>query len=366
MPTRRMSEQTMREALDLVEECVAEGFVIGGYPSAVEEAARRAVKNGIARTTSAFGTRYRRAIDRLGAPEAPAPLPDLIIPEFPEEDVPIEEIIAHQKKRFEKRLASHEAHTWFPVTVKDNKPIGILWFGDPHLDDNGCDWTTLTQHTELCRTTDGLYGANIGDTTNNWAGRLIKLYANQDASVKTARRMAEWFMVSSGVRWLIWIIGNHDAWGDGAEILARMGKNFGTRKIVCHDWEARFSLDFPNGWKARNFAAHDFKGHSQWNPLHGPMKAGQMGEDADLYVCGHKHNAAYFQWENAARGGSMQHFVRVRGYKFMDDYARRGGYAEQRNGSGAVSIFRPDKQKVLVFPDVEEGADYLSFLRKTA
>lgn len=291
----------------------------------------------------------------------PPPEP-ITLPEFPDEDIPVEDIIALQCKRFEKRKASYDAHTWFSIQIRERKPIGILWFGDPHLDDNGCNWPVLRRHVTLCRETEGLYGANIGDSTNNWAGRLVQLYANQDTSVKTARRLAGWFMLESGVTWLIWLLGNHDLWGDGAAILAQMAKRHGTQKVVCHDWEARFSLQFPNGWEPRIFAAHDFKGNSIWNPLHGPMRAGQMGADADLYVCGHKHNAACFEFENADRG-RYQSFIRVRGYKFMDDYARRGGFPEQDNGCAILTIFDPEARSIATFPDVERGVEFLTMLR---
>jgi len=288
---------------------------------------------------------------------------EISMPEFPEHDVDIEEVIDHLSTRFNKRKASYAAHTWYPVTVRDNKPIGVLWFGDPHLDDNGCNWPVLRHHTDLCSNVEGLYGANIGDTTNNWAGRLVKLYANQDTSVQTARRLAEWFMLKSGVPWLVWIIGNHDAWGDGAEILARMGSQFGTQKVVCHDWESRFRLVFPNGWEPKIFAAHNFAGHSQWNPLHGPMKEGQMGQMADIYIAGDKHNWATFSFENASRGG-IQHFVRVRGFKFLDDYARHMGIAEQSRGCSIMTIFDPGTQNINVFEDVDAGAKYLKMIRE--
>lgn len=289
--------------------------------------------------------------------------PDIQLPNFPDEDIPIEQIIDLQAERFTKRMASHEAHTWFPVKIRDQLPIGIMWFGDPHLDDNGCNWPELRAHVNLCRDTEGLYGANVGDTTNNWAGRLVRLYAEQDTSVKTARRLAEWFMLHSGVSWLIWILGNHDAWGDGSAILAQMAKRHGTQKLICHDWEARFSLKFPNGWEPRIYAAHNFKGNSIWNPMHGPMREGQIGEDADLYVCGDRHTSGEFGFENVSRG-RYQRFVRVRGFKFMDDYARRGGFKEQREGCSALTIFDPDKRSISVYMDVEEGAEVLTYKRQ--
>jgi hypothetical protein len=290
------------------------------------------------------------------------PTSTIEFPEFPDEDIPVENIIDHLEERYKKRRASYDAHTWFEVRVKDKLPIGVLWFGDPHLDDNGTNWPLLKRHAALCASTEGLYGANIGDTTNNWVGRLQALYAKQDTSIKTARRLAEWFMLDSGITWIVWLLGNHDTWNDGAEILAQMGKKYGTKKVVCHDWEARFCLAFPNGWKPRIYASHDFKGNSQWNPLHGPMKEGQMGEDADIYVCGHKHNYATFKWENAKRR-SRQEFIRVRGYKEMDDYALRGGFPEQVAGTAVLTIFDPDDQTAISFDNIEKGVRFLEMLR---
>ena len=292
--------------------------------------------------------------------------PDIELPDFPSSDLPIDRIIDSMKERTTLRRASYEAHTWFPVTVNDKKPIGIMWFGDPHIDDDGCDWTMLSKHIELCKQ-PGVYGVNIGDTTNNWAGRLVKKYADQETSAKTASRLAEWLMLDAGIRWLVFLLGNHDAWGDGSAILAQMAKRHGTQKLVLHDWEARFSLNFINSSCAINiWAAHDFPGDSMWNPLHGPVKAARFGPDVHLLVCGHKHNWGISQWELADKGTSPV-MIRTRGYKFNDDYARRIGRTEQGSGSSIFTIINPqcsfEGGRILPFVDVEAGVDYLQFLR---
>lgn len=294
--------------------------------------------------------------------------PNLEFPDFPAHDLPIDRIIESMKERGALRRASYEAHTWFPVKVNDKKPIGIMWFGDPHIDDDGCDWTLLSKHIELCKQ-PGVYGVNIGDTTNNWAGRLVKKYADQETSAKTASRLAEWLMLDAGIKWLIWLLGNHDEWGDGSAILAQMAKRHGTQKLVLHDWEARFSLNFTNGQKINIWAAHDFPGDSMWNPLHGPVKAARFGPDVHLLVCGHKHHWGISQWELADKGISPV-MIRTRGYKFNDDYARRIGKTEQDSGSSIFTIINPlastPEGRIIPFVDVETGADYLQFLRGKA
>lgn len=316
---------------------------------------------GIPRST--LQSRLRAAEMRNIAADSPIPDSALEFPDFPVDDMPVEDLIDHAEKRFLIRAKSHAAHTWYKVKVNDTLPIGTMWFGDPHVDDNGCHWPTLTRHTRLCRDTKGLYGANIGDTTNNWSGRLAHLYANQDTSVKTARRYATWFMLEAGIHWLVWLVGNHDAWSGGDALLRELAKRYSTHELICHDWESRFILQFPNGHEFRIWAAHDFPGHSMWNPLHGPLRASQMSDQADLYVCGHKHNWGCFRYENADRG-IIQTVIRVRGYKFLDDYARRMGVIEQQTGCSILTIFDPDRGEVTAFEDIEAGVDFLTWLRK--
>jgi hypothetical protein len=295
----------------------------------------------------------------------PDPTGGLEFPDFPVADLPIDHIINTMAERSKLRKTSYEAHTWFPVKVNDKKPIGVMFFGDPHVDDDGCDWTLLKRDVAICQH-PGIYAVNIGDSTNNWAGRLIKKYADQETSAKTAARLAEWLMLDAGIKWMIFLLGNHDQWNDGAAILSQMAKRHGTQKLVLHDWEARFSLNFPNGTKVKVWTAHDFPGDSQWNPLHGPVKAARFGPDVDLLVCGHKHHWGVSQWELADKGTTPL-MIRVRGYKFNDDYARRIGKTEQKGGSSILAIIDPNattaEGRMMAFADVEKGADYLKFLR---
>lgn len=310
---------------------------------------------------SAFSKSIANYENKFGKPDESG----LEFPDFPIENVPFEDTLEQLAKRSEIRRESYRAHTWFPVKVKETKAIGTMWFGDPHIDDNGCDWGLLKRHVNLCNN-PGVYGVNIGDTTNNWIGRLLKKYADQDMSITVARQATEWLLLDSGVRWLIWLLGNHDTWNDGAEILAQMAKRHSTQKIIMHDWEARFSLNFPNGCKINVWAAHDFPGDSMWNPMHGPVKAARFGADTDLLVCGHKHNWGISQWELGDKGTTPT-MIRTRGYKFNDEYARRIGKVEQDEGAAIFTIINPHSKtkagRVMAFADVEQGVDYLQWLR---
>lgn len=291
------------------------------------------------------------------------------MPSFVDESEPIEEVIDRLTRNFERAKKANDARKWFPIKIRDNKPIGILFVGDPHLDDNGCHWPLLRQHIDIAKNTEGMFAVNIGDVGNDWGGRLIKKYADQDTSVHTARRLVEWFLLESGVPWLVWLHGNHQHMGDSSALHEQMNKRYGTHRVPMLDWEARFTLQFANGVEFRINAAHDFAGNSMWNPVHGVVKAAKFGNDIDVLVCGHKHNWAVSQWEQAEQGNAPL-MIRVRGYKHLDGFARRIGKYEQDEGQSILVVFDPNATtqaaRCQAFVDVGKGAEYLKWLRKNA
>lgn len=357
MPTPPVPEETVRARIAAYREAVAAGHTPIGEPVRAGQVSALRVASQKCKVDA---NQIRKAVEASGPKDAPAP----ILPAFPDDDLPAGELIEMMCKRFGKRSEAKQARLWFPIKIRENKPIGILWFGDPHVDDNGCNWPLLKRHTEIAASTEGLYGANIGDSTNNWVGRLTRLFANQDTSQDTARKLAKWLLTESGVKWLLWLIGNHDAWNDGATILRLMNRD---NRIPIEDWGAQFRLVFPNGFERRVWAAHNFSGHSMWNTLHGPQKAAHTKSHAHLYVCGHTHNWALHHEESASRDFTYW-LARTRGYKYIDSHAEHMGHASQDEGAAILSIFNPlastEAGSVLCFADVEQGADYLTWLRK--
>jgi hypothetical protein len=287
---------------------------------------------------------------------------NILNPEMPDDDISAEEIIQTMCKRFDKRKTAHEAKKWMEFKVDTDRPIALCVFGDPHIDDDGCNWPLLKEHINICKNTEGMYGMNIGDTHNNWVGRLVKEYANQNTSRGTAFKLIEWFFKESGVKWLIMLMGNHDSWNFGSESLGQIAKN------VCPmiDWRARFKLKFSNDRECLIDAAHDHPGHSQWNPLHAQQKASVMGGIAHVYIAGHKHIWGVSQHE-CSHTNRVYWLARARGYKHIDHYAEGLGFGNQKFGSSIVIVIDPkasEANMVRIFADVKEGADYLTYLRK--
>ena len=310
-------------------------------------------KGGIPHTT------YLRWLEREGK----ATKKEIVLPKFPEEDIEAEKILDHLEESYEQHAKYREAITWFPIKVKTDKPIGICWFGDPHLGNPGCNISLLRKDVRIVVSTPGLYGANIGDTVDNWGGRLTRLYAETTMTRTREQKHATWFLKDTNIPWLLWLMGNHE-FMDGAfeaHIKATNGN-----VIPMMDWRARFILEFANKRAIRVDASHDFKGHSMWNEMHALDRAAiTEGSAADLFVAGHRHT-----WGLKVRelpDNTVTTLVRVRGYKHIDTFADRHGFVNQINGSSVVTVLDPHARSpvelVRAFADVEEGADYLRWKR---
>jgi len=244
--------------------------------------------------------------------------------------------------------------------MNTDEPIGLLWLGDPHIDDNHCDWDALREHLDIINNYDGVYGCSLGDQQNNWVGRLGRLYGEQDTSHKTAWKLVEWLIQEMNP--MILIGGNHDMWSGAGDPLKWIAESH----TVFENWEARIALKFPNKRECKIFVAHDMAGHSQWNPLHAQTKTAKFRSHAHLYISGHKHNWALGQIELVEEERTAW-LARARGYKYHDTYAFVKGFEQQKFGQAIMQVIDPTNPSevswVQCFADPQEGADYLQYRR---
>ena len=321
--------------------------------------------NAAGMSRSTFQSRLRTAELRgITAQKPMLETESLIFPDLPSSELPAEQLIDQACARFTGHLAAREARRWMEIKVKSNKPIGVCFMGDPHIDNNGCNWPLLRRDIKVLEETPGMYAVNIGDLTDNWVGRLVRLYADQEMSKKQAWKLAKYLMRDSGIKWLCHLLGNHDAWNDGPYLIKANAQPM----VPVEDWQSRFQIAFPNGQKVRVHAAHDFPGSSIWNPQHGPQKAAMLMEQADIYACGHKHTWAINEGENAQRD-FVYWLIRARGYKFIDSYSDQLGYGSQKFGASITAIIDPSAggpRRIRCFSDLEEAAEFLKWKRNVS
>lgn len=286
-------------------------------------------------------------------PEAPA----FTAPSIPPAHEPVTDMIERRKAAFLRKRAAADAKRWMRFEIHDAEPFGLMFVGDPHADDDGCDLPTLERHLALMGNTPGLFGVGMGDWTNNWCGRLQRLYAEQGTTASDAYRFAEWMLKRPG--WLLLLRGNHDMWSGAGDPLRWM---VGGAPMV--DWSAQFEVACGEAaWRVE--AAHDFPGSSMWNKNHALLKRAKLvGQESDIYVAAHRHTFALHE-EQDEYTGRVSWLGRVRGYKALDSYAHVSGFGQQQDrGQSIVAVCTPADRRMRCFSDAEEGADYLRFLRR--
>ena len=282
---------------------------------------------------------------------------------LPETDEPIGEWLDRRSRAFDRRQARRKAEAWLPIAIPEHRgrPFGVAFFGDMHADNPDCNIPLLRADLSAVASTAGMFGVHVGDGTDNWVGRLMSKFAESETTQKQARRLIQHILHKAGVDWLAWIGGNHDKWNEGLAILGLLAGD----SFYLPFWEAKLELRCGRE-KFRVHVAHDFRGHSDWNITHGPLKAAYKGSVADLYVCGHKHDWGIQQFEIAGHG-RVVHAARARGYKWADDYATEHGFQSASHGAGIVAIFDPREKnparRIMLVPDIQHGCAILAALR---
>ena len=278
-----------------------------------------------------------------------------------DESEDLEGLKERRRKEWERKKSS--TPEILNVSVRIDGPIGLLFMGDPHVDDPGTNFPLLERHVDIINKTPGLFAANLGDISNNWIGRLAALYEHQATTSEEAWRLTEWLVTA--VDWLYIVGGNHDLWSGSGDPIRWMIKN---SEIVYRAHQVRIALKFPNKKTVRINTRHDFPGHSMWNTVHGLVKAASMGHRDHVLAAGHKHTSGYGMVKDPLTG-LISHVVRCAGYKELDEYAAKLGLADVNMFASAIAVINPiyedsDPRLVTMFFEPEAAADYLTWLRK--
>ena len=324
-------------------------------------------KFGYGKASEEYGQSYQRLYYLYHKEEKPeeevAHPPPFHIDSLPDDEPSADELIQRALDTWRRKKIHHDASSIIPVQCKESGPFGIAFVGDPHIDDMGCNWEALLHDLKMMREANML-GICVGDITNNWVGRLMKKYADQETTRKQAIKLIEWFFKGCGVHWLAIIGGNHDIWNtDGGDVNQFM---FRQEAGVYKNHGVRLKIQMPNNINFKVNCRHDYTGHSQWNEAHAMSKAARFGDD-DVYVAGHRHNSAY-QMIKRHETGRIAHAVRVSGYKEIDDFAEQKGFRDHTIFRSMVFIVDPTQTDPLRFCkpvfDMEEAKEEILWKKK--
>lgn len=368
MPTPRMSERDIRATFEAVAALVATGqYYLDDKDHAHQKSAmQKAAKSlGVSHTT--VQRRISEGIRRFGynvEDFIPAPV------SVPQDDdlPPAAEVIARSISH-NARYIEQSRRKWRRRIMVRPEPFAIAFVGDPHLDNAGHDAEAM--HADLALlAAAGVRCIQMGDLLDFFHknGKLAGKQAANPITVKEAMSVARHVVRDSGVKWDAQILGNHDAWAEDewAMMVAEWARQAPHPHKVYY-WMTELTYDWGDG-QFTVLAAHDFKGSSIYNPLHGNMKRALEDGTADLYASAHRHNAAKADMPNEFRGRNYWH-CRVAGYKAADAFAFRGGFpqAEHNEGRSAVAVINPISEsrdgKCRLFFDIAEGIEWRETLR---
>jgi len=306
--------------------------------------------------------RSRLIIARASQIDVPAQKPFETDP-IPDELPSAEDLLNRRSKQFHKKKEAKVARHLIRVKVTMRGPIGLAFVGDPHVDDDGTDIDMLREHVRIINRTDALLPLGIGDYSNNWVGRLARLYGQQSLGAAEAWVLVEWLV--KAVDWLVLISGNHDAWSGDGDPIKWMAK---AARVSYESNGARLGLTLPCGRMIRVNARHDFSGRSQWNTAHGVAKAAQLGWRDHILTAGHTHVSG-IQVVRDPMSGLISHALRIGSYKVLDRYADEKGLPNQTFTICPVVVVRPqfaddDNRLLTTFFEPETAALFLTWLRK--
>lgn len=349
MVTPATPESALREALQALEDAAGNA-----------SAAARAL--GIPRPT--LQSRLQAA-ERAGiTPRKPAD--ELDIPQAPDPSEPIADLIARKAAQFQREEAARSFNKLIRIGVKQRGPVVIAAVGDPHVDSDRCDIGALIHDMQVIGRTPGMYALHLGDLTDNWVGRLGRLYAHSSTKASDGIRLAEHIFQLAPP--LAVVAGNHDLWNEGMSWLTFCLRQGTVDAKVVQAHGARIELAFPGGQSLRIHARHDFPGHSQYNPNHGLAKEHLFGFRDHINIAGHKHIDAVSA--SPSPDGYVHWAFRVSGYKAFDDYAAQIN-AKEMKMAGTVALLldveaRNKAEIVKPFWCLDAAADYLNWARKRA
>lgn len=245
------------------------------------------------------------------------------------------------------------------------RPFRLKVFGDPHLDDDGCNFELFERHWLEMNATSGVYGVCVGDWFNNWLRALGHLWKDTTTPPSDAWLCLEHLMEERGDALIAACSGNHDDWTQGpADPVDLLMKKYG---VIYRKGAVRVALGF-NGLPPMFLAIrHKWKGHSMYSAAHGILRSGIFGWRDHVMIGGHIH-------QDEPRllsfpDGFRAHVCQVSAFKEFDDFADTHGFMGPKISPVWDLVIDPrkadtDPDKVKVFWNSDDAAGFLAYLRQ--
>jgi len=271
----------------------------------------------------------------------------------------IDDIIKVRKEIFKYEKQKDQYFSNVPIKFKENKAIGILFMGDPHLDNQATDLELFEKHLELARKNENVFIIGLGDYLDNWVGYLSKLFAKHSITQEEAFALLKYYFDNLHI--LACVLGNHDVW-NLFEVYFR--EVLGEECIVAED--IRLNLQFPNDTNVTIRMRHSFSGRSQYNPAFPLVKQAIFNKPDDIICMGHTHQFGYQMYVQP--DNKISHCFVVGSYKRFDEYGKKFMTHDTNITPAVLAVINPSDSsfdRIKLFLDIEKGIEYLNFLNNS-
>lgn len=233
---------------------------------------------------------------------------------------PLEEIIKAREElglRNDRKVAKGDWTKPKLIPLPDG-PIILGIFGDPHLDNSGCDLDMFEDELSRRDPDQGVYTCCVGDFFDNWPRAMGHLYAESGDPAPAWVLFEHWM---ENYPFLFSVTGNHDLFVNGTENF--LDVFFRQHGMVLRRSGGRFLLGTQNPITIS--MRHIWQGNSQYSNAHNLKRAATFGHtDDDVIIGGHFHKGEC-RTHVRPSDGKVSKLIAVSSFKRLDNFANDKG-----------------------------------------
>lgn len=246
------------------------------------------------------------------------------------------------------------------ITIEDDKPIAVCFWGDWHIGARGLDYDQFDADAELIADTEGLYWVGMGDYKDN-ASALVHAASTQESIAPTdlQDKIVEYKFRQTASNNLANCRGCHDDWD----------KRNANKDFVQHLCDITGAINLWHGGiinltvggvEYRIGARHKYKSESSLNTTNAHRTFINEFGPCDVVALAHKH---IIDVQDTQRMREQTIYIRSGSYKRYDEHGQKLAGYEAIYGVPAVILY-PDRKAMIGFRDVRLAIEMLQKLRQ--
>ncbi len=265
--------------------------------------------------------------------------------------------------RYKRKVDEIELSEFREMTIKTDRPIGLVFLGDIHFGSSSTDYERLAWISEQLNRSDiDLRAASIGDVLDNMVWNNVKNVA-RDSECQVSEEAAAargWLesIVKPG-KLVAVVAGNHDlvtAKMAGTDPLAAVMGDL-SKKVPYAPLQMVLNLTVGEV-TYQILLRHYCPGQSQWSPAQGAVKFHRWdSHDSDIVVAGHTHRSGF---QKLFVKGRLRYAINCGAFKRgdLDEYPKELGLPNENLDPDFTVILWPNEKKMQVM-ETETAIDYL-------